>query len=243
MNGMLQMFIVISLLDSPFSQTYYHVQFQEDRTVFSFICPVKLYNEEFANAKIGYTDFELPNNLYAIAIDDCKIQRKLLDRFFQYGGIPKDRIRILGGTADEITNFCEFAMSFVDEHPDDHILFVVDENLDVHEEELVGSKNYTVSGSAAVAEMRRRLLPDQERRILTLIRSANDSASDVSIYNSRAHGYLPKVPVKKDMVLEVLAPLWLTRFPRFNEPKTPQKGYDDTKVHDITISIDDLMAE
>ena len=39
-----------------------------------------------------------------------------------------------------------------------------------------GTKQNTLSGSAAVAEMRSRLLPDQERKVLSLIRSANDSA-------------------------------------------------------------------
>ena len=148
--------------------------------------------------------------MYAIAIDDSKIQRKLFTLFFKSAGIPEDRIQILGGSAEEINTFCEFATKFVDEHPDDLILMIVDENLDI-QEEIVGKKHASVSGSAAVAEMRRRLLPDQERRVLALIRSANDSARDVSIYNSRAHGYLPKSPVKKNQVLGILAPLWLDK--------------------------------
>jgi hypothetical protein len=177
--------------------------------------------------------------LYAIAIDDSKIQRKLLKLFFESAGVRNDRIHIMGDTAEEINTFGDFATTFVDEHPDDVILMIVDENLDI-QEELVGTKHESVSGSGAVAEMRRRLLPDQERRVLALIRSANDSASDVSIYNSRAHGYLPKSPIKRNKVLEVLAPLWLARFPRF----VPQaRDWRDKKsIEDVVITMDDLMG-
>lgn len=146
----------------------------------------------------------------------------------------------MGGTAEEIKGFCDWAITFVDEHPDDFVLMIVDENLDVQEEEL-RTKQLTVSGSGAVAEMRKRLLPDQERRVLSLIRSANDSASDVAIYNSRAHGYLPKAPFKKELVLEVLAPLWLARFPRF-EIDCEKKCKRSESVDDLIVTMDDLMG-
>jgi len=199
---------------------------------------VKLYDEKLAHSNIRHEDFELPKNLHAIAIDDSKIQRKLLARFFLFAGIPEDRIHIMGATAEEIVGFDDWAMSFVDEHPDDYVLMIVDENLDVQEEYVVTSQA-TVSGSGAVAEIRGRLLPDQERRLLALIRSANDSASDVAIYNSRAHGYLPKTPVKQNLVLEVLAPLWLARFPRFEPSKrlSPSKSFDE-----VIVTIDDFAG-
>lgn len=104
-------------------------------------------------------------------------------------------------------------MAFIAQHPEDYILFIVDENLDVHDNQIASTKEGTISGSMCVSKIRQKLLPDQESRILMLIRSANDSASDVAIYNSRAHGYLPKAPIKPDNVLEELAPLWLNRFP------------------------------
>jgi len=100
-----------------------------------------------------------------------------------------------------------FLLVYQDEHPDDYFLLIVDENLDVDESHI------TISGSQMVSKIRARLLPDQERRILALIRSANDSANDVAIYNSRAHGYLPKAPIKQGPgVLGQIAPPWLDRF-------------------------------
>ncbi len=138
------------------------------------MCPVKQFNAKLIDTS-AYERFELPKNLYAIAIDDSKIQRKLLSRFFMFAGIPADRIHIMGATCSEITGFVDWAVDFVDSHPYDLFLFLVDENLDLHDDQ-AGTKQTTVSGSAAVAEMRSRLLPDQERNVLTLIRSANDSA-------------------------------------------------------------------
>mmetsp|Transcript_3353 Transcript_3353/g.6269 ORF Transcript_3353/g.6269 Transcript_3353/m.6269 type:complete len:1165 (-) Transcript_3353:172-3666(-) len=215
------------------------IKFEHDKTVFSFSCPVKLFDEKLANSNIKYEDFELPTNLYAIAIDDSKIQRKLLSKFFSFAGIPEERIHILGEGVEEITSFCDWAISFVNEHPDDYILMVVDENLEVQEEQ-GGTKHTMVSGSRSVAEMRWRLLKDQERKILALIRSANDSASDVALYNSRAHGYLPKTPVKKQQVLEVLAPLWLSRFPQFVPLKTGRAINDYEEA--VIVTVDDMMV-
>ncbi len=193
----------------------YFFKFTKDSTVFSFSCPVTPFSE-INESSILQKEFKLPKNMYAVAIDDSKIQRKLLVRYFSYAGISEDRIRILGENAKEIMSFDDWAFRFILEHPDDYILFIVDENLDVHEDEIATTKEGTVSGSLCVSKIRRRLLPDQERRVLMLIRSANDSANDVAIYNSRAHGHLCKAPIKPGNVLEELAPLWLERFPPLN---------------------------
>jgi hypothetical protein len=214
------------------------IKFDIDRTVFSFVCPVQLFDQHLANSNMNCEDFELPKNLHAVAIDDSKIQRKLLSKFFSFAGIPEERIHILGESVEEIIGFCDWMVSFVNEHPNDYILMVVDENLEVQEEQ-GGTKHSTVSGSWSVAEMRCRLLKDQERKILALIRSANDSASDVALYNSRAHGYLPKTPVKKNQVLEVLAPLWLSRFPQFVPLKT---GCVLNDYEELIVTMDDLMV-
>jgi hypothetical protein len=49
-------------------------------------------------------------------------------------------------------------------------------------------------------------------RLLALIRSANDSAADLAMYNARAHGFFPKASMTKDRVRVSLAPLWRERF-------------------------------
>ena len=50
-------------------------------------------------------------------------------------------------------------------------------------------------------------------RCLVLMRSANDSPVDISIYKQRTHGYLPKAMMRQDRTRETLAPLWQERFP------------------------------
>jgi hypothetical protein len=169
-------------------------------------------------ANVSYEDFAMPKNIWGIALDDSKIQRKLLVRFFMYAGIPPERAHIKGATTKEIKEFDNWAVSFIEEHPDDYFLMIIDENLDIQEEEDATSQ-VTISGSLAISKMRSQLLLDQELRVLALIRSANDSASDVAIYNSRAHGFLPKAPIKKDSLREVLVPMLLNRFPPFRTYK------------------------
>ena len=221
------------------------IEFEKDRTVFTLTCPMKQFDENLANTDMSFKDFTLPTNIHALAIDDSKIQRKLLGRLLMFAGIPNDRIHIIGETAEEITGFCDWAVDFIEEHPDDYILMVVDENLDVQDEQ-IDTNQTTISGSASVAEIRKRLLQDQERKLLALIRSANDSANDVAIYNARAHGYLAKAPVKKDQVLEILAPLWLARFPKLltNHDIAGRRASDKTNIQmdEVLVSIDDLMG-
>lgn len=189
------------------------LQFENDKTVFSFSCPAQIFNAEEAEMqwKIDAA-FELPHNLYGIAIDDSKVQRGLMAKFFGFIGIPDARIHILGEEASEISGFEDWAQNFIFNHPTDFFLFIVDENLVINDEQF--SSTSRVSGSKAVSNLRSRLLPDQEKKVLAVIRSANDSLSDIAIYNSRAHGHIPKAPVRAGTCKDLIAPLWLARFPK-----------------------------
>lgn len=81
--------------------------------------------------------------------------------------------------------------------------------------------------------------------MFALIRSANDSSSDIALYNSRAHGFLPKAPIKKEKMSEILAPLWRERFPpgEFGESTDLLSGNENdaaTSVHDIACTPYDI---
>ena len=191
------------------------IKFEEPRTVFTLSIPAKPFgsrqkrpNHESMDADVK--TFSLPERTWGIAIDDSKVQMKLLGKFFEFAGLPKDRIKVFGQNADEINGFVDYVINFMDEKTGDHVLLIADENLDVVDE---ASKHVTISGSQLVENIRQGLLPEQEKLLVALIRSANDSSSDVAIYNSRAHGFLPKAPIKKGNVLETLAPLWIARYP------------------------------
>lgn len=188
------------------------IKFEESRTVFSLNIPAKpfCYARRISAPKDVKT-FCLPDRIWGIAIDDSKVQMKLLGKFFEFAGIQKDRIKVFGKTADEIMGFVDYVVNFMDENIGDHVLLIADENLDVTDE---ASKHITISGSQLVENIRGRLLPEQSALLVALVRSANDSSSDIAIYNSRAHGFLPKAPIKKGNVLEALAPLWIARYPQ-----------------------------
>ena len=51
-----------------------------------------------------YSHFRIPKNTYAIAIDDSKIQRKLLGKFFDFAGISSDQQTIVGDGYNEIVS-------------------------------------------------------------------------------------------------------------------------------------------
>ena len=102
-----------------------------------------------------------------------------------------------------------------------------------------------MSGSLCIESIRKRVLPDQERRMLALVRSANDSANDVAIYNSRAHGFLPKAPLQRDKIPDMISPLWEKRYPKalaksLYESKGSDEDVDEGYESEIIISRTDL---
>lgn len=92
---------------------------------------------------------------------------------------------------------------------------IVDENLDVVDE--TTNESVSFSGSQCVDNIRKRLPPELETRMLALVRSANDSTTDIQLYNKRAHGFLPKAPIRREKVNETIAPIWMKRFGTFSD--------------------------
>ena len=90
------------------------ISFDQAQTIFRFEAPVELYD-----AHPNASDFVIPQGVWGIAIDDSKIQRKLLRRFFVHAGIKEHYQIILGQNSAEITNFVDFVINFVKKHPQD----------------------------------------------------------------------------------------------------------------------------
>eukprot|EP00569_Conticribra_weissflogii_P004959 CAMPEP_0171332298 /NCGR_PEP_ID=MMETSP0878-20121228/3258_1 /TAXON_ID=67004 /ORGANISM="Thalassiosira weissflogii, Strain CCMP1336" /LENGTH=1223 /DNA_ID=CAMNT_0011832997 /DNA_START=130 /DNA_END=3801 /DNA_ORIENTATION=+ len=196
------------------------IKFENTRTMFTLSMPAKPFGGEKIRTPIDIKTFKLPQGIWGIGIDDSKIQQKLLVKFFEFAGISKDKIKVFGKDSEEIMGFVNFVVNFMDEHMGEQVLLIADENLEVTDG---ASHHTTISGSELVERIRTRILPEQERDLISLIRSANDSSSDVAIYKARAHGFLPKAPIKKANVLETLAPLWLARYP-------PKCDYDNDDI-------------
>jgi hypothetical protein len=177
-------------------------------------CPADVASDDLYTSGVLEKDsaslFEVPKNTWGIAVDDSGIQRKLMDRFMSVAGIERSRRRILGGSDQEILGFNEYLEKLIRENPDDRFLVIVDETLIVVEEN--GSQK-TISGSKCIASLLHILKPEDSQRLLALVRSEADSSVDIDIYKTRAHGFIPKSHIHKDMVLPIIECWWKMRFP------------------------------
>lgn len=186
------------------------IRFDADRTVFVFSCPVDAIVFD-PHSLVPAAAFSIPSNTWGIVIDDSPIQRKLMDRFLRMAGIDDSHRKIFGKNADEVFSFCNVVAELMAENPCDRFILIADENLDIEDG---GARHQTVSGSMCVQKLREQLDSGTESRLLALIRSANDSLSDIDLYKSRAHGFLLKEPIQSGKVLDVIRPWWVQRFPQ-----------------------------
>jgi signal transduction histidine kinase len=205
------------------------MQFDENGATFTFVCTIDAEERPSPTSK---TTFCLPAGTWGIFIDDSGIQRKLMDRFLAQAGIEQSRRVILGANADEVYCFVDTVIKLVSENPNDKFLLIADENLDI---EFDGQRNATVSGSLCVEQIIGKLDEKSEKRLLALIRSANDSLSDLNLYRNRSHGVLMKEPFKKGDVLGIIKPFWYNRFSEEETTDTAEsaiyEGSDEFQLH------------
>ena len=189
------------------------IQFEKNETILNLVCPVEaisvVSDESGVSIKDPALQFSLPKNTWGIALDDSSIQRKLLERFLALAGIDRSRCKILGGTSQEILGFNKFVADLIHENPLDKFILIVDEDLDIIES---GRHQRTVSGSKCLEILRKEMKFEDSRRMLCLIRSVHGTIEDIAIYKACAHGFIPKVPIQKDKVLEMIEPWWRARF-------------------------------
>jgi hypothetical protein len=157
-------------------------------------------------------DFKVPPDTWGIAVDDSKIQRKLMDRILSHIGIEEPKRIVLGVDPDEVFNVGKVIMDVLTKNPSSRVLVLVDENLDFGGDGGDQGDPVVLSGSVVMQGVLAKIPSKQESRVLVLIRSANDSADDVALYSSRTHGFFPKAPMQAQRVRELIAPLWAERF-------------------------------
>jgi len=177
------------------------IRFEEERTVFEMRCPALECRDE---SLIKEAQFD--GTVYALGVDDCEFQRFILGEIFEMSGIDEANVTLLGENVADIEGLADRIVQIVSEIPPDAcLLAIVDENLD-----LPAPLFDTVSGSAGVEAARARLSPQDERRLLALVRSANDSKDDQAVYAERAHGFLSKCPSEPDR--HAIMRAWVRRF-------------------------------
>jgi len=181
------------------------IKFEKSSTVFTFRCPA----EPLKILEWNSQEFAVDEDTWAIAVDDSRIQRKLMSRMMAHAGVDESRRLVIGETAEDIHGLESVLKEHLKAHPSSKLLVLVDENLDYGDSQ---SDQVVLSGSAIMKEILDDLPAEDEARICALVRSANDSADDVALYLSRCHGFFPKAPMQRERVLEILAPLWAERF-------------------------------
>lgn len=183
-----------------------NIRFEEDQTVFSFECPASAVRIHDWPAS---TSFRVPSGTWGIAIDDSKIQRKLMNRILTHAGVEEGKRVVLGEDASDVPKLQVMLRGLLQADPHCRFLVLVDENLDFGTR---NAKQVLISGSKVMQKLLESLPINLEERLLVLIRSANDSAEDILEYQSRTHGFFPKAPMQQSHVCELLAPLWADRF-------------------------------
>jgi hypothetical protein len=137
------------------------------------------------------------------------IQRKLLWVLFEHTGIPESCQVILGQNTEEVVGFVDFVVDFINRRPSGRFFIVADEDFEIAH----SSSHEHISGSKCIRLIRHAIKPEQEMRMLASVRSANDSPQDLALYSSKAHGVLPKVPLRGSRLRESVYHLWRDRFP------------------------------
>ncbi|KAG7345397.1 hypothetical protein IV203_032928 [Nitzschia inconspicua] len=204
------------------------LRFEDNRTVFSVWCPARKSGSRHGDAhRISCKMTRLPPSTWGFVVDDSAIQRKLMDRFLNIAGIDKDRRIIWGQNSDEIYHFGDRVRDILISNPNDKLILIVDENLDI----IDGLTHHsTVSGSRCIKRLLEELDQSHERRLLALVRSANDSSKEIATYTSRAHGFIPKAPIDKNDVLQLIQPWWMKKFGCFDDTDSEGKSpYHSTR--------------
>ena len=204
------------------------IAFKSECTVFHFECPVDAVRSGADFAAGEAQSFGIPHGTMCVVVEDSQVQRKLLDRMLQNSGIPRQNRLVLGRNSSEIFGFPKKTVEVLKDNPGVKLLLIVDENLDVVPPG--GIDVETVSGSGLVETLRKELSPEDEKRILGLVRSANDSTKDIETYLRKAHGYLLKEPMKKGNFLEAVRPWWIKRFPDETAAFAARSGKNEEEV-------------
>jgi len=182
------------------------ISFEQTHTVFSFVCPAEPFS---AQGLTKSDDFEVPRGTWGIAVDDSLIQRRLMTRILAHSGVEESRRILIGQDPSGALQLGNILKNILIKDRCCKVLVLVDENLDYSHLDM---PNFVLSGSLIMRDVLKNLSSDQESRVFSLVRSANDSSEDLALYSERAHGFFPKAPTQRERVLEILAPLWNDRF-------------------------------
>lgn len=222
------------------------VRFDPHRTIFSFRCKANPYRLPWKT----HEQFQVPPTTWGIAFDDTAIQRKLMSRIMHHAGIEDSKVIVLGEKKADIEGLHRLLLQLLSKDNTSKVFVLMDENLDYDCDGV--TKRF--SGSLYSEQALKRLGKDHLARLLVLMRSANDSDSDIALYKQRVHGFFPKASTSKERVRELLAPMWYKRFPNaleqdaqtaetaFSDDDDEQEKGSTSSSGDIVISGEEILA-
>jgi len=195
------------------------IRFEPERTVFELTCPAPArFDEAFLE------DADLSVDVWAVGVEDCEFQRMKLAEIFDKLRIPRARVTILGESDEELKSIgSTLSILFARLPPYARVLFVVDENLD-----LKWPSTETISGSYMAHCVRKELPLEADARLLALVRSSNDSESDLKLYLDRTHGFLNKAPAEPERI--AILRMWIQRFGFKSATPIRQKDKDSKAI-------------
>ena len=201
------------------------INFSKTCTVFTFECRA---DPEIASSKPDYLSFVVPPDTWGLALDDSKVQRKLMNRIFEHAGVPDSQRVLLGATSADIRVFERILHDLLQDHQTSRFVLLIDEHLDYTGLQSGLSRcDGIYSGSLVMERILKEMPTHKSSRVLALMRSANDSAVDIALYTTRTHGYFPKVIVQRDQTRAILHKLWTEKFgPSLSPEELVEKRID-----------------
>lgn len=184
-------------------------------TTFVMSCPAQKSPTE------GKQLARLPDSLKVLAVDDSRIQVKLMQRLFVNLGVDPSAVFVHGETVEEIKQFPQFVIQSIRSSPDSTFLVVIDDNLDYL------CPDTGVMFSRKGSEMIRPILNgirDIEAKVVVVMRSANNGGDDKQKYfELGAHGTLDKAVLDHSVILDTLYKAILEHCPEAFEPSKGSK--------------------
>jgi len=177
--------------------------------------------------------WQLPADCHVVAVDDSKVQRRLLSSLLKKLGAQEGKVEILGDGAKELNSFVARAAAAIREHTDRRFLVLADESLGRVDDPVAGADTSPsiarqpspssasmspgeidggMSGSRAIADLRASLDPKEEARVLCVVRSASDAPEEEAIFLQRAHAVVGKDAVTAHELSSALRLSWDARF-------------------------------
>jgi len=168
------------------------ILFTPEGTHFEMKCPCEVAPEEKVDKSI-LQNSDVPPNTIFIGVDDSKMQRLAMQRMFRNEGFDESCVYLMGEKYGTVTWMLERMIQRIG--GSEFVVCIIDQNLDWPQGNVLGTD---------LSRLLKEKLESQGRKIVTFIRSANDSAHDVKLYREHATDFMPKTIMRRGKFREIV---------------------------------------